>query len=72
MLGVYDSRPLLAKCVCGTLVLFGVLGLGFAHAQLTPFYYPFYFDVTYRRKDTRVLSYFSVLQQKAGWGLGGG
>ena len=66
MLGVYDSRPLLAKYVCGTLILFAVLGLGFAHAQLTPFYYPFYFDVTYRRKDTRPSPTFLYCNRKLG------
>ena len=41
------------------------------HAQLNPFYHPFYPDVTQVREDTRTspaLPYW--MQQKAGWGMG--
>jgi len=41
------------------------------HAQLNPFYYPFYLDVTHVREDTRTspaLPYW--IKQKAGLGLG--
>ena len=42
-----------------------------AHAQLNPFYHPFYPDIPHVRKDTRPSPAFPYCKQrKAGWGLG--
>ena len=58
-LGVYDRRlPLATVDTCTWGKLPGTLALSLfwpqcAHAQLNPFYHPFYLNVTHVRKDTR-------------------
>ena len=51
-LGVYDNCPLI--CVVSYLLrwLFLLFWALCTHAQLNPFYHPFYPDVTHVRKDT--------------------
>ena len=73
MLSVYDSCPPLAVVIryLVTLAAFAVWGPCATHAQLNPFYHPFYTDVTHTRKDTRPSPAFPYCkQQKPRQGLG--
>ena len=70
---VRQSPPTSYVCVVSYLVpwLFLLFWAQCTHAQLNPFYHPFYSDVTHVRKDTRpspALLYWK--RWKAGWGLG--
>ena len=46
--------------------LFSLFWAQCAHAQLNPFYHPFYPDITHVRKDTR-LSRFTILEATESW-----
>ena len=67
----YNSRPLLHVGRYMQQVTFAWVRLLFwdlcTHAQLNPFYRPFYLDVTHVRKDTKPSSHFSVLQATESW-----
>ena len=65
--GVYDSRPLLARYMCTCCKLpFCCSELYCTHAQLNPFYHPFYLEITHVRKIPGSLLY-SVLQAMESW-----
>ena len=72
MLGVYNSRPLIARYMryaTRTLLFFAVLGQC-AHAQLNSFPHCFYPDITHMRKDTRpflTLPYWSDRKLGGAW-----